>query len=226
MEALLLLMDGGWPTVDGVVFAVGVAALLAHLINSASSSTPRLGTTPPGAFIGAGDAATAAARTAGSRTMLGLGPPPTARELVAGLASGSLTAEGVISSMLERASVAHEMTNCIVPCKPSTAAAAARTAVDGLQAIVPETVRAAAARTVSGSRGNPLRANALAAAKTLDKTPKAQRGPLHGLPFSVKECMSLAGTDATAGLGKLHGTTFLDISILQYPFISAFVTLK
>ena len=169
MDASLVMADG-WPTAAGALLALGAAALLARLIRSASS-TPRLGAPPPGAFQGAADAVRSAGREEGARTMMGLGQPPTARELLAGLASGSLTAEGVVSSMLERASVAHEMTNCIVPCKPMTGGTAG----------------------VSGSRGNPLRADALAAAKALDKQPSAQRGALHGLPFSVKECIHLAG---------------------------------
>ena len=37
-------------------------------------------------------------------------------------------------------------------------------------------------------------------ARRLDQLPPASRGPLHGVPVSVKECYEVAGTFATAGM--------------------------
>ena len=37
-------------------------------------------------------------------------------------------------------------------------------------------------------------------ARRLDQLPAASRGPLHGVPISVKECYEVAGTFATAGM--------------------------
>ena len=37
-------------------------------------------------------------------------------------------------------------------------------------------------------------------ARRLDKLPADSRGPLHGVPVSVKECYEVAGTFATAGM--------------------------
>ena len=37
-------------------------------------------------------------------------------------------------------------------------------------------------------------------ARRLDQLPAASRGPLHGVPVSVKECYEVAGTFATAGM--------------------------
>jgi len=37
-------------------------------------------------------------------------------------------------------------------------------------------------------------------AKMLDSLPVAERGPLHGIPVSVKECYDIAGTYSTAGM--------------------------
>ncbi|XP_037087901.1 fatty acid amide hydrolase 1-like [Pollicipes pollicipes] len=42
-------------------------------------------------------------------------------------------------------------------------------------------------------------------ASVLDRLPAAARGPLHGLPFSVKDCVDLEGYDSTAGLAKHLG---------------------
>ena len=36
----------------------------------------------------------------------------------------------------------------------------------------------------------------------LDALPASERGPLHGVPISVKECISQEGFDATLGLAK------------------------
>lgn len=36
----------------------------------------------------------------------------------------------------------------------------------------------------------------------LRRVPKEYRGPLHGIPFSVKECFFVKGYDATAGLAR------------------------
>ena len=42
-------------------------------------------------------------------------------------------------------------------------------------------------------------------ARNLDKLPFDQRGPLHGIPFSVKEHFHFKGREATAGLYSLIG---------------------
>lgn len=42
--------------------------------------------------------------------------------------------------------------------------------------------------------------NAEAQAKMLDSVPVKERGPLHGVPVSVKECYDVAGTYSTAGM--------------------------
>lgn len=42
-------------------------------------------------------------------------------------------------------------------------------------------------------------------AEALALLPPEERGPLHGLPLSVKECFLLAGYDSTIGMGKLIG---------------------
>ena len=36
-------------------------------------------------------------------------------------------------------------------------------------------------------------------AEELDKVPSLERGPLHGIPVSVKECYNVKGCDSTAG---------------------------
>ncbi|XP_037087897.1 LOW QUALITY PROTEIN: fatty-acid amide hydrolase 1-like [Pollicipes pollicipes] len=48
-------------------------------------------------------------------------------------------------------------------------------------------------------------ATAESRASVLDRLPAAARGPLHGLPFSVKDCVDLEGYDSTAGLAKHLG---------------------
>ena len=45
--------------------------------------------------------------------------------------------------------------------------------------------------------------DALEEAQRLDSLPADSRGPLHGVPISVKECYELAGTFATAGMTLL-----------------------
>ena len=44
-------------------------------------------------------------------------------------------------------------------------------------------------------------------ARILDNLPIDQRGPLHGIPFSVKEHFHFKGRDSTAGLYQLIGQT-------------------
>lgn len=180
----MLELDGwSWPVLVLLAhIAVGAAALLiARLISLGSASRgQQLGSPPPHAFADAAARATASGREAAAQKMLALGPPPRARALVASVASGDATAEDVVEAMLERARVAHEMTHCVVPCKPLNADGSAR----------------------GDGSGNPLGAEALARAQELDTYDKRRRGPLHGLPFSLKECFQLQGTDATAGLGK------------------------
>lgn len=46
----------------------------------------------------------------------------------------------------------------------------------------------------------PLFDDARRRAKQADQVPTAERGPLHGLPVTVKECFDVAGTPSTAGL--------------------------
>ena len=46
----------------------------------------------------------------------------------------------------------------------------------------------------------PLFDDARARAHQADRTPADERGPLHGVPVTVKECFDLAGTPSTAGL--------------------------
>ncbi len=41
-------------------------------------------------------------------------------------------------------------------------------------------------------------------AKALRKVPEKERGPLFGVPFSVKECFFVRGYDATAGKAGLN----------------------
>ena len=177
-----MFMEVGWGSAVVLVhIALGAAALLiGRLISRGLTSRSQLGSPPPHAFADAAAGATANGRAAAAQKMLVLGPPPRARELVASVASGDATAEGVVQAMLERARVAHEMTHCIVPCKPLNADGSAR----------------------ADDSGNPLGVEALARAQELDTYDKRRRGPLHGLPFSLKECFQLQGTDATAGLGK------------------------
>lgn len=194
----------GWPTSDYVYigtcvslrFALGTAAalLVGRLLLSAAgstraarSSTAPLGTPPPGAFAQGAARATAKEREAGASKMRALGPPLTAREILAGVASGETSAEKVVAEMLDRARIAHEMTHCVVPCKPLAADGSVRGADNSSQRVL---------------AGNPLADEALARAQELDTCDKLRRGPLHGLPFSLKECFQLQGTDATAGLGK------------------------
>jgi hypothetical protein len=174
----------GWSW-QPALLTLGAAALLARLLffgGRRSESSAQLGSPPPAAFDRAADRVTAARRVEGAQKMRTLGPPPRAQELVDGMASGSLTVEGVVGDMLERARVAHEMTHAVVPCKPLEADGSVRTADD--------------------DKYNPLGADALTRAKELDGYDRRRRGPLHGLPFSVKECFQLQGTDSTAGLGK------------------------
>lgn len=38
-----------------------------------------------------------------------------------------------------------------------------------------------------------------------DRTPPGERGPLHGVPVTVKECFDVAGTASTAGLTARAG---------------------
>lgn len=45
--------------------------------------------------------------------------------------------------------------------------------------------------------------SAVALAIQLDKLPPGQRGPLHGIPISLKEACGLEGLDCTAGFGEL-----------------------
>lgn len=171
-------MEIGWPE----LLVLGTAALIALLMMHRSSATrnlQQLGSPPPHAFARASDQTTSKRRGAGVRKMCALGPPSRARALVEGMASGDLKAEEVITAMLDRVQAAHEMTHCVVPCKPLAA--------DG---------------SVRENSENPLGVDALVRARKLDTVDSARRGPLHGLPFSLKECFHLEGTDATAGLGK------------------------
>jgi fatty acid amide hydrolase len=46
----------------------------------------------------------------------------------------------------------------------------------------------------------PLFDDAMERARVADQTPAAERGPLHGVPVTVKECFDLAGTPSTVGL--------------------------
>lgn len=39
-------------------------------------------------------------------------------------------------------------------------------------------------------------------ARDLEKVPQAQRGPLYGLPISVKECFYIKGYDSTVGISR------------------------
>ena len=42
-------------------------------------------------------------------------------------------------------------------------------------------------------------------AAALDALPASQRGPLHGVPISVKDCINLEGFDSRIGLAKYLG---------------------
>lgn len=46
----------------------------------------------------------------------------------------------------------------------------------------------------------PLFDDARARAQQADRTPAGERGPLHGVPITVKECFDVTGTPSTAGL--------------------------
>jgi aspartyl-tRNA(Asn)/glutamyl-tRNA(Gln) amidotransferase subunit A len=46
---------------------------------------------------------------------------------------------------------------------------------------------------------SPLGDSALARARMLDRLPRQERGPLHGVPMAVKDILSIAGTRCTAG---------------------------
>src|SRR5579884_3481840 len=46
----------------------------------------------------------------------------------------------------------------------------------------------------------PLFDDARERARALDQLPPQERGPLHGLPVTVKECYDVAGTPSTTGL--------------------------
>ncbi len=185
-----------WPTdctLLHVTLASAAALLVGRLVlraaggsTSASTAAP-LGFPPPGAFAQAAARANAKERQAGALKMRALGPPPTAREILARVASGEMSAEKAVTEMLDRAQIAHEMTHCVVPCKPLAADGSVRGANKSGQRIL---------------AGNQLADEALARAQELDACDKRRRGPLHGLPFSIKECFQLQGTDATAGLGK------------------------
>jgi len=51
----------------------------------------------------------------------------------------------------------------------------------------------------------PLFDDARAQAQQADRTPAGARGPLHGVPITVKECFNVAGTPSTAGLTARSG---------------------
>ena len=51
----------------------------------------------------------------------------------------------------------------------------------------------------------PLADSALERARTLDRLPPAERGPLHGVPIAVKDIISLEGSPTTAGSRILEG---------------------
>ena len=51
----------------------------------------------------------------------------------------------------------------------------------------------------------PLFDDARDRARQADRTPASERGPLHGLPVTVKECFDVAGTPSTAGLTARSG---------------------
>lgn len=47
--------------------------------------------------------------------------------------------------------------------------------------------------------------DAIERARYLDTLSSSERGPLHGIPFSVKECYDISGMDSTAGMIKFAG---------------------
>jgi fatty acid amide hydrolase len=51
----------------------------------------------------------------------------------------------------------------------------------------------------------PLFDDAIERARVADRTPTSQRGPLHGVPVTVKECFDVAGTPSTVGLPARAG---------------------
>ena len=51
----------------------------------------------------------------------------------------------------------------------------------------------------------PLADSALERARTLDRLPRSDRGPLHGVPIAVKDILSVEGSPTTAGSRVLEG---------------------
>lgn len=57
---------------------------------------------------------------------------------------------------------------------------------------------------------------ALEAAKELDAIPQEQRGPLHGMPFSLKEHIKIGGKDCTVGIpGNLEKISTKDAELVR-----------
>eukprot|EP00040_Diaphanoeca_grandis_P022070 m.118071 g.118071 ORF g.118071 m.118071 type:complete len:593 (-) comp28631_c0_seq1:352-2130(-) len=105
-----------------------------------------------------------------------LGPPQSARNLLADIKSGKRTCEDVAREFAKRTDIANKMTNSVVRCQ----------AIDGKDDVA-----------------NPLASESIRIAKSLDQDlANSKILPLHGLPFSVKDCYLLKGTDSTVGLGQ------------------------
>jgi aspartyl-tRNA(Asn)/glutamyl-tRNA(Gln) amidotransferase subunit A len=51
----------------------------------------------------------------------------------------------------------------------------------------------------------PMADSALERARTLDRLPRNERGPLHGVPVAVKDIISVEGSPTTAGSRILEG---------------------
>jgi Asp-tRNA(Asn)/Glu-tRNA(Gln) amidotransferase A subunit family amidase len=58
-------------------------------------------------------------------------------------------------------------------------------------------------------------------ARNLESIPRDKRGPLYGIPLSIKECFHVKGYDHTAGLAKEIGKPSLeDGSFVRVCFLS------